>query len=54
MLTDLHDFHILRYNGSSFSLYQDEITVSKRPRSAFLHGMINGSLMAMFRIKHCC
>ena len=26
-MTDLRDFYILRYNGSIFSLYQDEITV---------------------------
>ena len=48
MLTDLHDFYILRYDGSTFSLYQDEITVPQRPRSAFLHGMINGSLTVTF------
>jgi len=54
MLTDLHDFYILRYNGSTFSVYQDEITVSGRYRSAFLHGMINGSLTAAFFIKDCC
>jgi len=53
MLTDLHDFYILRYDGSIFSLYQDEITVPKRPRSAFLHGMMNGSLTVTFVIKDC-
>jgi hypothetical protein len=53
MLTDLHDFYILRYDGSIFSLYQDEITVPKRPRSAFLNGMMNGSLTVTFLIKDC-
>jgi hypothetical protein len=53
MLTDLHDFYIFRYDGSIFSLYEDEITVPKHPRSAFLGGMING-LLLIFVIKDYC
>jgi hypothetical protein len=51
MLTDLHDFHILRYDGVVFSLYEDEITVRTRPRSEFLKGMVEGSLTVIFVIK---
>jgi hypothetical protein len=41
MLTDLHDFYILRYDGSTFSFYDKEITVPQRTRSAFLGGMMD-------------
>ena len=51
MLTDLHNFFIFCYDGSKFCLYQDEITVPARPRSAFLCGMINGLLAVTFVIE---
>jgi hypothetical protein len=42
VLTDLKDFYFLRYDGSKFTLYENEIIVSMRSRSAFLDGMRNG------------
>jgi hypothetical protein len=42
VLTDLRDFHFLRYDGSRFELYGREIAVSPFSRSAFLDGMRNG------------
>jgi hypothetical protein len=41
-LTDLKDFYFLRYDGSKFAIYENEIIVSTRFRSAFLDGMKNG------------
>jgi len=38
----MKDFYFLRYDGSRFAIYEDEITVSTRSRSAFLDGMKNG------------
>ena len=46
LITHLPDvYSILSHDGTVFSLYQDEVTVPKCPRSAFfkLQGMINAS-----------
>ena len=42
VLTDMKDFYFLRYDGSNFAIYENEINVSNRSRSIFLDGMRNG------------
>ncbi|KAF5386868.1 hypothetical protein D9615_002081 [Tricholomella constricta] len=39
VLTDLRDFYFLRYDGSSFALYNHDISILLRSRATFLDGM---------------
>lgn len=39
MLSDLHDFYFLSYDGTKF-YSMAEITITQRPRAQFMEGMV--------------
>lgn len=53
VLTDLRDFYFLQYDGSKFTLHEDDFIVPTRSRSAFLDGMRNGECNSLSLGHHC-
>lgn len=49
LLTDLHDFYFISYNGSKFSC-TPEITVSTYSRLTFLEGMMKGVAVILLSV----
>jgi hypothetical protein len=51
----MKDFYFLRYDGSKFAIYERDVAVSTRSRSAFLDGMRNGQFIhSVFAITVGC